>query len=94
MDAVGLTGRLTAALRARESTRVDRLFDDPLADRLAADGGRPQFVILAAGMGTRAFRGRLGIPSSHSQETLTLPMPRHPFGSAVELIDAVRPTTN
>ncbi|MFI6688533.1 class I SAM-dependent methyltransferase [Streptomyces sp. NPDC050485] len=40
LDPVAATARLTAALRARESARPDRLFDDPLAARLAGDPGR------------------------------------------------------
>ena len=39
LDQVALTGRLTAALRARESERPDRLFSDPFAARLAGDAG-------------------------------------------------------
>lgn len=35
LDPVALTGRLTAAMRAEESARADRLFDDPFAERLA-----------------------------------------------------------
>lgn len=38
-DPVALTGRLTAALRARESARSDRLFEDPLAALLAGEEG-------------------------------------------------------
>ncbi|GAA4845879.1 hypothetical protein GCM10025787_29930 [Saccharopolyspora rosea] len=40
LDPVALTGRVTAALRARESARPDRLFDDPFAARLAGARGR------------------------------------------------------
>jgi methyltransferase (TIGR00027 family) len=39
LDAVARTARWTAASRARESARVDRLFDDPLAHGLAGDEG-------------------------------------------------------
>jgi methyltransferase (TIGR00027 family) len=39
LDQVALTGRLTAALRARESERPDRLFTDPYASRLAGAEG-------------------------------------------------------
>lgn len=87
LDPVAGTARLTAAARAAESERADRLFDDPLAATLAgepgrallaqigelavipvrthyfdarfeqiADGGVRQFVLLAAGMDTRAYR--------------------------------------
>lgn len=43
LDPVSQTARWTAAARARESSRPDRLFDDPWAARLAASGG---FVFL------------------------------------------------
>jgi len=39
LDPVARTGRLTAAMRARESARADRLFADPLAARLAGSEG-------------------------------------------------------
>ena len=39
MDPVGLTSRWMAAARARESQRLDRLFDDPLAAALAGPEG-------------------------------------------------------
>ena len=39
MDSVGLTSRLVAAARARESERADRLFDDPLAAAFAGPEG-------------------------------------------------------
>jgi methyltransferase (TIGR00027 family) len=39
MDPVGLTSRWVAAARARESERLDRLFDDPLAVALAGSEG-------------------------------------------------------
>src|SRR5215207_6472776 len=39
MDSVGLTSRWVAAARARESERLDRLFDDPLAAALAGSEG-------------------------------------------------------
>jgi methyltransferase (TIGR00027 family) len=38
-DPISLTARLTAAARARESLRPDRLFDDPLAAALAGSEG-------------------------------------------------------
>lgn len=89
LDPVARTARLTAALRARESERPDRLFTDVLAGVLAGEaartladqlgevpaiavrtrffddlltkiaddeGGPRQFVLLAAGMDTRAQR--------------------------------------
>jgi methyltransferase (TIGR00027 family) len=40
LDQVALTGRLTAALRAQESARPDRLFTDPHASALAGEEGR------------------------------------------------------
>lgn len=39
MDPLGLTSRWTAAGRARESARPDRLFEDPFAAALAGDEG-------------------------------------------------------
>ncbi|WP_053160980.1 SAM-dependent methyltransferase [Streptomyces caatingaensis] len=39
-DPVSVTARLTAAERAREARRADRLFDDPWADALAGPAGR------------------------------------------------------
>jgi methyltransferase (TIGR00027 family) len=38
-DLLGATARWTAAVRARESAREDRLFDDPWAAALAGEGG-------------------------------------------------------
>ena len=43
--AVAGTGLLVAAIRAMESTREERLFSDPFADKLAGDTGR---ALLAA----------------------------------------------
>ncbi|MGK5642596.1 class I SAM-dependent methyltransferase [Streptomyces sp. URMC 126] len=40
LDPVATTARMTAALRAREAARPDRLFDDPFAAVLAGDAGR------------------------------------------------------
>lgn len=40
LDAVATTSRITAAIRATESARTDRLFDDPFAATLAGDVGR------------------------------------------------------
>ncbi|TCK26103.1 class I SAM-dependent methyltransferase [Pseudonocardia endophytica] len=40
LDPVATTSRITAAIRAAESARPDRLFDDPLAGTLAGDVGR------------------------------------------------------
>ncbi len=39
LDAVATTSRITAAIRAAESARPDRLFDDPFAATLAGDVG-------------------------------------------------------
>jgi O-methyltransferase involved in polyketide biosynthesis len=36
---VGMTAKMTAAGRALESRRPDRLFDDPLAQALAGEDG-------------------------------------------------------
>jgi methyltransferase (TIGR00027 family) len=90
IDPVAETARWAAAMRAEESARPDRLFDDPLAALLAGEDGHAmlaqlgttptitirtrffddlatklapeQFVLLAAGMDTRAYR--LGLPPS------------------------------
>lgn len=40
LDAVATTSRITAAIRAVESARPDRLFDDPFAATLAGELGR------------------------------------------------------
>lgn len=40
MNPVAITGLLVAALRAEESRREDRLFDDPFAEALAGEEGR------------------------------------------------------
>lgn len=91
MNPVAITGLLVAAIRAEESKRDDRLFEDPFAAALAGKDGydafaryqsaampvpiievrtrwyddslgrlgagdRTQFVILAAGMDSRAYR--------------------------------------
>ncbi len=40
LDPLGLTARWTAAARARETGREDRLFEDPLAELLAGEEGR------------------------------------------------------
>ncbi|WP_084511046.1 SAM-dependent methyltransferase [Nocardia lijiangensis] len=40
IDPVATTSRLTAAIRAAESTRPDRLFTDPFAAQLAGEPGR------------------------------------------------------
>jgi methyltransferase (TIGR00027 family) len=40
VNPVALTGLLVAALRAEESARSERLFEDPYADALAGDEGR------------------------------------------------------
>ncbi len=39
INAVGTTALLVAALRAEETKRKDRLFEDPLAERLAGEAG-------------------------------------------------------
>ena len=47
-DAVARTALLTAALRARESTRTDRLYDDPYAEPLAGELGAALFDEVAS----------------------------------------------
>lgn len=57
-EAVADTGLLVAAIRARESTREDRLFTDPFADRLAGAAGHQ---ILDAAMATSGERTTMQI---------------------------------
>jgi methyltransferase (TIGR00027 family) len=47
LDHVARTARWTAAERARESARPDRLFEDPLAEVLAGDQGRALATTMA-----------------------------------------------
>ena len=49
-QAVADTGVLVAAIRAEETRRPDRLFDDPFAERLAGESGRR---MLAEAVATR-----------------------------------------
>ena len=53
-EAVASTGLLVAAIRAMESTRGDRLFTDPFADKLAGDTGRRLLTAAIAEAGERA----------------------------------------
>ena len=53
-EAVASTGLLVAAIRATESTRDDRLFDDPFADKLAGDTGRRLLAAAIAATGERS----------------------------------------
>lgn len=57
-DAVAGTGLLVAAIRARESTRNDRLFTDPFADKLAGEAGHR---ILDAALATSGERTTMQI---------------------------------
>ena len=52
--AVADTGLLVAAVRARESARPDRLFDDPFAQRLAGERGREMLAAALAGAGEQS----------------------------------------
>ena len=45
MDNLGMTSRLVAAARERESKRADHLFSDPLAGALAGDEGRAMLAM-------------------------------------------------
>ncbi len=49
LDPVATTSRVTAAMRAAESDRPDRLFADPFAAALAGDAGRALAARMAAG---------------------------------------------
>jgi methyltransferase (TIGR00027 family) len=53
-QAVAGTGLLVAAIRAKESTREDRLFTDPYADKLAGDTGRALLEAAIADAGERS----------------------------------------
>ncbi len=48
------TGLLVAAIRAIESTRTDRLFDDPFAEKLAGETGRQLLEAAVADAGERS----------------------------------------
>ncbi len=48
------TGLLVAAIRAMETTRDDRLFTDPFADKLAGDTGRALLAAAVAETGERS----------------------------------------
>jgi methyltransferase (TIGR00027 family) len=61
MDALGLTSRWVAAARAQESTRPDRLFDDPFAAALAGDEGRAFFAEMEAIAGRKSENPYLSI---------------------------------
>ena len=54
-EAVAGTGLLVAAIRAMESTREDRLFTDPYADKLAGDTGRALLAAAIAETGERSM---------------------------------------
>jgi methyltransferase (TIGR00027 family) len=45
MDNLGMTSRLVAAARERESLRADRLFNDPFAGAMAGDEGRAMLAM-------------------------------------------------
>ncbi len=53
-EAVAGTGLLVAAIRAMESTREERLFSDPFADKLAGDTGRALLAAAIAESGERS----------------------------------------
>jgi len=44
MNPVAITGLLVAAIRAEETRRADRLFEDPFADALAGEAGRAELA--------------------------------------------------
>jgi methyltransferase (TIGR00027 family) len=53
-DAVAGTGLLVAAIRAKESTRDDRLFTDPFAAKLASDTGKAMLEAALAEAGEQS----------------------------------------
>jgi methyltransferase (TIGR00027 family) len=121
LNPVATTGLLVAAMRAEESERAERLFEDPFAARLAGPTGRAelvryraalglpvpiievrtryydialmrahdapirQFVLLAAGMDTRAYR----LPLASDARVFELDQPAVLEAKAREL-DGVR----
>jgi methyltransferase (TIGR00027 family) len=54
-EAVAGTGLLVAAIRAAESSRDDRLFTDPYADKLAGETGRALLAAAIAETGERSM---------------------------------------
>ncbi len=62
-DPVASTAVLVAAIRAKESARDDRLFDDPFADRLAGDAGRETLERLIAAVGEQSISPTTGAAS-------------------------------
>ena len=61
VDEVGATGLMTAAIRADESARADRMFDDPYARHLAGHAGRELLAELDADDDVSIETG--GVPS-------------------------------
>lgn len=53
-QAVADTGTLVAAIRAEETRRPDRLFDDPFAERLAGEAGRQMLADAVASSGDKS----------------------------------------
>jgi methyltransferase (TIGR00027 family) len=53
-EAVASTGILVAAIRAKESTRDDKLFTDPFADKLAGEAGRRMLAAFTATSGEQS----------------------------------------
>jgi methyltransferase (TIGR00027 family) len=66
--AVAATGLLTAAMRAEESARDDRLFTDPFAARLAGDEGRKLLAEATAASG--GVSGEIAIRTRFFDEAL------------------------
>src|SRR5947209_3293544 len=66
--AVAATGLLTAAMRAEESARDDRLFTDPFAERLAGDDGRR--LLAEATAATGQVSGEIAIRTRFFDEAL------------------------
>jgi methyltransferase (TIGR00027 family) len=66
--AVAATGLLTAAMRAEESARDDRLFTDPFAARLAGDEGRR--LLAEATAATGGVSGEIAIRTRFFDEAL------------------------
>lgn len=70
LTAVNRTALGVAGIRARESTRDDRLFDDPYAGRLAADHEPLPVVDAAAVTQRRRLRAHVVLRTRHYDELL------------------------
>ncbi len=70
MDPIALTAQTTAAARARESRRADRLFDDPLAAILAGEEGADASDSVAGGAARSAEDASVAIRTRFLDDTI------------------------